>query len=95
MPRSVGGVAGEGDYPSREGINREKERGSSTSEQKGPYVLEREAPNRERRKGVRKRENQLYKGGGPMNEKTGRKSTNRELVPPWHFLRITVRGAKR
>lgn len=49
-----------------EGINREKERGPSASEQKGPYVLEREARNRERRKGVRKREsreNPLYKGG--------------------------------
>lgn len=54
--------------------------------------------NRERRKGMRKREtreNQFYKGGDPMDEKTARKSTNRELVPPWYFLRITVRGAKR
>lgn len=30
-----------------------------------------------------------------MNEETQRKSTNCELVPPWHFLRTTVRGAKR
>lgn len=81
-----------------EGIDQEKERGPSTSEQKGPYVLEREAGNRERRKGVREREvreNPLYKGGDPMNKKTRRKSTNRNLVPPWHFLRTTVRGAKR
>lgn len=84
--------------PVLEGINREKERGPSASEQKGPYVLEREARNGERRKGARKREikeNPLYKEGDPMNEKTGRKSTNRNLVPPWHFLRTTVRGAKR
>lgn len=68
-----------------EGIKREKERRPSASEQKGPYVLEREAWNRERRKRVRKREareNQLYKGGDPMDEKTRRKSTSRELVPP-------------
>lgn len=77
-----------------EGINREKERGPSASEQKGPYALEREARNRERRK-REIRENPLYKEGDPMNEKTGRKSTNRDLVPPWHFLRTTVRGAKR
>lgn len=87
-----------GRLPALEGINWEKERGPSAREQKGPYVSEREARNRERRKGVRKREireNPLYKGGDPMNKKTGRKSTNRNLVPPWHFLRTTVRGAKR
>lgn len=59
-----------------EGINQEKERGPSASEQKGPYVLEGEARNRERRKGARKREsreNPLSKEGDPMNEKTGRK----------------------
>lgn len=33
------------------------------------------------------RQRELYKEGGPMNEETGRKSTNRKLVPPWHFLK--------
>lgn len=30
-----------------------------------------------------------------MNEETGRKSTNYELVPPWRFLRTTMREGRR
>ena len=41
-----------------EGINREKERGLSTSEQKGPYVLEREAQRKRTKERSEKKKDQ-------------------------------------
>lgn len=50
---------------------------------------------RKRELGGNQIESALKGGRSPMSEETGRKSANRELVPPWHFLRTSVRGAKR